>query len=114
MNLDTVKSNINRKIDKLMKDGLTLVDIKENLSKSKMYFKKMMDADIDANSIYSGRKALITMYVNLCSKRIDDITFATEKLAFIEFLAGVNDEDLYNLIKLRDKVSQDVIEMDFC
>jgi hypothetical protein len=56
---------------------------------------------------------MMTMYCSFANKRISDIDFAIKRWSNCYFFAGITEPDLYKLIKFRDKVSQDVLDMEF-
>jgi hypothetical protein len=55
---------------------------------------------------------MLTQYIAFSEKRIRDIEFVDD-IVTNKFFAGITDIDAFKLIKLRDKVSQDVIEGNF-
>lgn len=109
MNIETIKGNINRKIERYIKDdNLTFPEIAEKLTITRDNFQKLLDSDVNS----SARLHMLTQYIAFSEKRIKDIEFI-EDIVSNKFFAGITDMDIFKLIKLRDKVSQDVIEGNF-
>ena len=110
MTIESIKNNIDRKIENFIKEGLSLEEIAVKLGATKTNFQKLLLADVNS----SARTHMMTMYVTFAEKRIKDIEFANKRWSGCYFFAGITDPDLFKLIKLRDKVSQDVLDMEFC
>jgi hypothetical protein len=109
MTLDSIKGNIDRKIENFIKEGLSLEEITKKLTSTKTNFEKLLAADVNS----SARTHMMTMYCSFANKRISDIDFAIKRWSNCYFFAGITEPDLYKLIKFRDKVSQDVLDMEF-
>jgi uncharacterized protein (DUF2344 family) len=109
MTLESIKGNIDRKIESFIKEGLSLEEIAKKLANTKANFEKLLAADVNS----SARTHMMTMYCSFAEKRIKDIEFAIKRWTNCYFFAGITEPDLYKLIKLRDKVSQDVLDMEF-
>lgn len=110
MTLDSIKGSIDRKIENFIKEGLSLEEITNKLTNTKTNFEKLLAADVNS----SARTHMMTMYCSFADKRIKDIDFAIKRWSNCYFFAGITEPDLYKLIKFRDKVSQDVLDMEFC
>ena len=110
MTLDSIKSNIDRKIENFIKEGLALDEIASKLTATKTNFEKLLAADVNS----SARTHMMTMYCSFAEKRIKDIDFAIKRWSNCYFFAGITEPDLFKLVKFRDKVSQDVLDMEFC
>jgi hypothetical protein len=109
MNIETIKGNINRKIERYLKDdNLTFPEIAQKITTTKDNFQKLLDSDVNS----SARLHMLTQYIAFSEKRIRDIEFVDD-IVTNKFFAGITDIDAFKLIKLRDKVSQDVIEGNF-
>lgn len=107
MNIESIKNNVDRKIERFLKDDkLSFSEIITKLNTTSENFKKLLSADTNS----SARKHMITAYNAFSEKRMNDIQWAVEHLGDNNFFAGISDEDLFKLIKLRDKISQDVLE----
>lgn len=107
MTIETIKASIDRKIDRYLKDDdLTFPEIVLKLESTIENFKKLQLADSNSEA----RKLMLTQYIAFSKKRIGDIEFASMELTNNSFFCGITDIDLMKLIRLRDKVSQDVIE----
>ena len=107
MTLETIRGNIDRKIERFIKqEGKTLSEIKNQLIITKNNFEKLLNADVNS----SARLHMMTMYIAFSEKRIKDFEYAELELSNNYFFAGASDENLFKLIQLRDKVSQDVLE----
>lgn len=107
MTIETIKASIDRKIDRYLKDDdLTFPEIVLKLESTIENFKKLQLADSNSEA----RKLMLTQYIAFSKKRIGDIEFASMELTNNSFFGGITDIDLMKLIRLRDKVSQDVIE----
>lgn len=110
MTIETIKASIDRKIDRYLKDDdLTFLEIVSKLESTIENFKKLQLADSNSEA----RKLMLTQYIAFSKKRISDIEFASIELTNNSFFGGITDIDLMKLIRLRDKVSQDVIEEEF-
>ena len=110
MNIETIKASVDRKIDRYLKDeDLTFPEITERLEATIDNFTKLLNAD--ANS--EARKYMLSKYISFSKKRINDIDFGMNSIAGNEFFAGITDADLIKLIRLKDKISQDVLEGEF-
>jgi hypothetical protein len=104
MNIETIKGNINRKIERYLKDdNLTFPEIAQKITTTKDNFQKLLDSDVNS----SARLHMLTQYI-----AFSDIEFVDD-IVTNKFFAGITDIDAFKLIKLRDKVSQDVIEGNF-
>lgn len=107
MNNETIKNNIDRKIDRFLNDDkLSFDKIIDKLQTTSDNFKKLLDTDTNS----SVRKHMITTYNVFSEKRISDLNWVKEKIINAEFFAGISDIDAFKLVKLRDKISQDVLE----
>ena len=107
MNVDNIKANVDRKIERQMKDeNLTLEEIAVKLKATVAYFNRILSSDVNSET----RRHMITIYNALSSKRMRDIEWATTSLGDNKFFAGIKNEKLFKLVKLRDKVSQDALE----
>lgn len=110
MNIETIKTNINRKIERYIKeDKLSFAEIIDKLAETRDNFQKILDTDNE----YSKRKEMISKYIAFSEKRIKDIETMSINIMSNEFFSGISDLDVFNLIKLRDKISQEVIEGEF-
>lgn len=104
---DTIKGNIDRKIENLIiNEKLTIRSIIDRLTITKNNFEKLLLADVNS----SARLHMMTMYIEYSKKRVNDLIFADTDLSNSYFFAGISDLQLFKLLKLRDKVSQDVLE----
>lgn len=111
MNITSLKGNIDRKIERYIKvDKISLTEICDKLNTTKNNFQKMLDMDVNS----SPRLHIMTLYIKFSVKRIKDIENALDNYVNNYFFAGATDLDIFKLIKLRDKVSQDVLESEFC
>lgn len=110
MTLDSIKNNIDRKVENFIREGLSLEEIANKLTTTKANFEKLLAADVNS----SARTHMMNIYCSFSEKRIKDIDFAIKRWSNSYFLAGITEPDLFKLIKFRDKVSQDVLDMDFC
>jgi predicted XRE-type DNA-binding protein len=107
MTLETIRGNIDRKIDRLIKqENKSLEEVNRLLIITKNNFEKLLNADVNS----SARLHMMTMYVAFSEKRIKDFQYVSDYLSTCSFFAGASDENMFKLIKFRDKVSQDVIE----
>lgn len=110
MTLETIKASIDRKIDRYLKEeDLTFPEIITKLESTIENFKKLQSADSNNDA----RKLMLAQYIAFSKKRISDIQFAYMDLADNSYFSGICDTDLMKLIRLRDKVSQDVLEQEF-
>lgn len=110
MTIETIKGNIDRKILRLMTgENLNLSEISNKLNDTKTHFEKLLAVDINSNS----RLHMLTMFNAFSEKRINDIDWVLSSLSCNEYFAGASDAQLFELVKLRDKVSQDVLEAEF-
>ena len=107
MNVDNIKANVDRKIERQMRDqNLSLDDVALKLKATVAYFKKMLSSDVNSET----KGHLISAYNAISAKRAKDIEWANETIVGSKFFAGINDTKLFKLIQLRDKVSQDALE----
>jgi len=109
MTLETIKSSIDRKIDKLLKDeNLTFTEVINKLESTINNFQKLYEADSNSDA----RKLMLAQYIAFSRKRIGDMEFANLNLENNSFFAGASEIDLMKLIRLRDKVSLDALELE--
>jgi len=109
MTLETIKSSIDRKIDKLLKDeNLTFTEVINKLESTINNFQKLYEADSNSDA----RKLMLAQYIAFSRKRIGDIEFAQLNLENNSFFAGASEIDLIKLIRLRDKISLDSLELE--
>ena len=107
MTLDTIKTNIDRKIEKMIKqDSRTLPEIARQLVNTKKSFIDMLNAGTDTNT----RAHMMKMYIEFSDKRISDLEFIENNLITKQYFAGMSDEYFFSLMQFRDKVSKDVID----
>jgi len=107
MNVDNIKANVDRKIERQMRDqNLSLDDIALKLKATVVYFNKMLSSDVNSDT----KRHLIASYNAISAKRIKDIEWVNETILGNKFFAGIKDAKLFKLIQLRDKVSQDALE----
>jgi hypothetical protein len=105
MTLETIKINVDRKIEKMIDtEKRSISEVAKQLKNVRENFKKILEADTNS----SPRNSMITMYIDQSEKRIKDFEFADVKLSNNEYFAGADDLTLFKLIKFRDKVSSDV------
>lgn len=107
MTLETIKQNIDRKIERMIsQESKTLPDIARQLLITKDNFKRLLAADTNS----SPRTHMMNMYIDFSEKRLKDLQFIEEKLVPCHFFAGSTDVHMLKLIQLRDKVSKDAID----
>ena len=107
MTLETIKTNIDRKIERMIKqESKTLPDIAKQLVNTKDSFKDLLNADTNTTT----RTHMMKMYIDFSDKRIVDLEFIEDRLVPNEYFAGCSDEHLFKLMQFRDKVSKDAID----
>ncbi len=105
MTLETIKINVDRKIEKMIDtEGRTLSEVTKQLNNVKDNFQKLLEADTNA----SPRNSMIQMYIDHSAKRANDFNFVEQKLITNEYFGGCSDVMFFKLLKFRDKVSSDV------
>ena len=108
MNIETIKGNINRKIEGYLKEqDLTFQEIMVKLTTTRNNFQKLLNSDVNNTP---ARLLMLNQYIAFSEKRIQDIEFAENVILTNKFFAGITDMDVFKLLKLRDKVSQDALE----
>ena len=70
MNKQTIEENINRKIKRLLEEGLSAGDIAQRCTATNNSFKELMR--VDTNS--SQRNEMMGMYVEIMEDRIQELT----------------------------------------
>ena len=107
MTLETIKKNIDSKIERFIKvDRKPLADIARQMVLTKDNFKKLLEADVNSST----RTHMMQMYIDFAEKRVKDMEFIENRLAKLKFFAGASEEQFFKLIQFRDKVSHDVIQ----
>lgn len=107
MKSETIKNNIDRKIERFLKEeNLEIAEIVPKLELTRDNLKKILTADTNS----SARNHMISMYTAFSDKRIQDLQWAVDELSTNIFFAGIDDLNLFNLIRLRDKISQNALD----
>ena len=106
MNIDNIKENVDRKIERQMRKNLTLDEIIISVKSTVKSFERLLSSDVNSQT----KKHLVSMFNTFSIKRISDIEWINNTIIGNKFFAGITDEKLFKLIKLRDKVSQDALE----
>ena len=110
MTIETIKSTVDRKINRYLNaECKTINEVIDLLTESKEKFGKMLNADINLST----KTHMIKTYISFLDKRLNDFKYFKDYLSGLQFFAGASDENIFNLIKFRDKVSQDVLESQF-
>jgi len=108
MTLETIKVNIDKKIEKMIDtENKTLPEVARQLYNTKENFKRILEADADS----SPKNHMMTMYIDHAEKRVKDFRFIQETLVTKEYFAGSSDLKLFKLLKFRDNVSKDVLQV---
>ena len=107
MTLETIKTNIDRKIERMIKqESKTLPEIARQLVNTKESFKDLLGADTNSST----RTHMMKMYIDFSDKRIVDLEYIEDSLVPNKYFAGASEEYLFKLMQFRDKVSKDVID----
>lgn len=105
MTLETIKVNIDRKIEKMIDtESKTMPDVTERLRNVTDNFQKILDADTNS----SPKNYMIQMYIDHSHKRVKDFELVQNKLSRDEYFAGCTDHMFFKLLKFRDRISADV------